>query len=202
MRLWETLDMTGTSRRTRCVQFLVRQTSAAKASAVNCDAQAIEWLEVHGFGNIGKRCESTAKCDGTYQNVENEDHLRCTDCHAKKTKRCDFFAHYKSTKEAMTLLYTVVNRWRPQLIRDELGFRDRTRVTSMLKHAGRVAQFYGELDFKHSCGRINKLMVDETANGQAKASKGAKAARPTKHPVRWFLTMAAFEENNDGRRYL
>ena len=164
--------------------------------------QAIEFLEVHGLGNVGKSCAKAA-CKGTYQTVDFEkDILRCVECHAKKSRRCDFFAHYKSTKEAMQLLYAVMHRWRPEMIRTEFGFRDMTRVTSMIKHAGRVALFFNELDFKHSCGRIEKLMVDETANGQAKHSKGAKAARPTKHPVRWYLTMAEFEEKEDGRRYL
>ena len=162
--------------------------------------QAINWVEWHGFGNLGEPCVD-ARCDGKYLRTENDDeNLRCSKCHARRSRRGEFFAHYRSLTEVFQLIYAVANRWSPKAIKREMGFRDGGRVTAMLTHLGEVASKAGDMHFKSSCGKWNSMQADETALGKAKASRGARAKRPCSHPVRWYLTMAKFEEDLSGRR--
>lgn len=162
--------------------------------------QAIEHAEVHGFGNLGMRCNSTKDCDGTYQRVEGDsENLRCSSCDARKTRRGEFFAHYKSVKQAYLLIYAICQRFRPGTMRKEIGFRDRGRVTAMIKNLGRAAKFVGELEFKSSCGRWEHMMADESCVGKAKPSKGAKPSRATVDGNKWYLTMVRFDKNGSGK---
>ena len=162
--------------------------------------QAIEWLEAHGLSYLGTECKA-ADCVGRYIPVESSKaYLRCDVCRAKKSRRGEFFSHYKQVATTIQLIYMVANRWRPETMRHELDFRDRSRITAVIDHLGRIAQHAGELQLKSQCGKWEFAMADEAATGQAKKVRGAAHRPGTKKGLAWFLTLVNYEPQADGSR--
>ena len=120
---------------------------------------------IHGLSAIGFPC-GHEDCDGVYEVHSNLRQLRCNICWAKRTARGEFFAHYKELTSAFVLIYMIVNRWRPAIILNEMGFRDKHRFSGMLDNVGRTCRFAMEMHFKHSLGRWRRCIADESATGE------------------------------------
>ena len=162
--------------------------------------QAIGWLDAHGLGSAGTTC----KCGGTFRFVDGDDHLkhsRCdnTECRARRSRRGEFFSHYHSTTSALSIMYCLSKRWRPATIKQELN-KDAGRITAMLDHLGNAAQHWLELEMKAQCGTWDRAVFDETATGQAKKVRGARAGPATKKGLRWWLTMCKFDGEATGSK--
>lgn len=125
--------------------------------------QAMRWINVHGLSPIGQPCLHE-ECEGRYE-WHTWKLLRCAICHAKRSARGEFFLHYKELLGAFMLIYSIVKRWRPAQVMNEMNFRDSTRYTDMLDNIGRICTFFLEYNFKHSLGRWQRGMVDEAATG-------------------------------------
>ena len=128
--------------------------------------QALRWIMLHGLSRVFFPCEHE-DCDGVYEAFSNLKLLRCSICYAKKTARGEFFAHYKELTMAFVLIYMIVNRWRPAIVLNELNFRDKHRFSGMLDNIGRICKFAMETLFKHSLGRWQRCVADESATGES-----------------------------------